>query len=63
MEIGIDNKQLNRSIKLRLIAENKTNFEEIEELSLINRNFLGKNLNIDLKYIHVDINFILYMFY
>lgn len=48
MEIDIKNKQLLRNIKLRMIVENKTKLEEIDELSLINKNFLNQDLKIDL---------------
>ena len=52
MVINIENKQLLRNIKLRLITENKTNIEEINELSLINKNFLGEELKIGLREIY-----------
>lgn len=48
MEMDIKNKQLLRNIKLRMVVENKTMLEEIEELSLINKNFLNQDLKIDL---------------
>lgn len=48
MEIDIKNKQLLRNIKLRMVVENKTTLEEIDELSLVNRNFLNQDLKIDL---------------
>ena len=48
MGLNIDDKQLLRNIKLRMIVENKTELEEIDELSLVNKNFLGQDLGIDL---------------
>ena len=48
MEIDIKNKQLLRNIKLRMVVENKTTLEEIDEISLVNRNFLNQDLKIDL---------------
>ena len=48
MGLNIDDKQLLRNIKLRMVVENKTELEEIDELSLVNKNFLGQDLGIDL---------------
>jgi Leucine-rich repeat (LRR) protein len=52
MGLNIENKQLLRSIKLSMIVENKTELEEIDELSLVNKNFIGKDLEIDLTEIY-----------
>lgn len=52
MGIDIECKKLLRNVKLRMITEDKVNIEEINELSLVNKNFLGEELNIDLEEIY-----------
>lgn len=49
MGVDIENKQLLRNAKLRMIVENKTNIDDINELSLVNKSFLGEELNINLE--------------
>lgn len=46
--IDIKDKQLSRIITLRMCVENKTKLSEIQEISIVNRNFLNQDLNISL---------------
>lgn len=48
MSLEIKDKQLSRIITLRMCTENKTELSEIEEISIVNKNFLDQDLNIDL---------------
>ena len=48
MDININNKNLLKIVQLKLVTERKGNIDEIEEISITNKNFAEEILDIDL---------------